>query len=114
MNFCVKCDNLYYMKVTEEGSLIYYCRNCGNEEKNVITTNLCISSYEENKQKTNKLNEYTKYDPSLPHVYNIKCPKEDCPSNKKDAKSDVIYIRSDDVQMKYIYLCVFCESSWKP
>jgi aspartate carbamoyltransferase regulatory subunit len=47
-------------------------------------------------------------------VYNIKCPKEDCPSNKKDAPSDVIYMRVDDVQMKYIYLCVFCESSWKP
>jgi DNA-directed RNA polymerase subunit M/transcription elongation factor TFIIS len=114
MNFCVKCDNLYYMKVTDDGKLIYYCRNCGNEETNVITTNLCISSYEENKQKTNKINEYTKYDPSLPHVHNVKCPKEDCPSNKKDSTSDVIYIRVDDVQMRYIYLCVFCESSWKP
>ena len=87
MNFCVKCDNMYYMKIDSEenGKLIYYCRNCGNEDSNISLSNLCVSTYEESDaQKNNKINEYTKFDPTLPHVYNIKCPNDNCDSNKKD------------------------------
>ena len=48
MHFCDKCGNMYYLKVggesDTEGSnkLIYYCRNCGNEENN-IDDNLTVS-----------------------------------------------------------------------
>jgi DNA-directed RNA polymerase subunit M/transcription elongation factor TFIIS len=107
------------MKINEEGddlgTLIYYCRNCGNEEKNINLNNLCISTYEQvSSQKTSKINEFTKYDPTLPHSYNIKCPREDCVSNTKDVQSDVIYIRVDDINMKYMYLCVHCNINWIP
>lgn len=122
MNFCDKCENMYYMKINDDeksdkqGTLIYYCRNCGHEEENVILKNLCISKYEDNGSlKTNKINEYTKYDPTLPHSHTIKCPNERCLSNEKDgAMSDVIYMRIDDVNMKYMYLCVYCNTNWMP
>jgi DNA-directed RNA polymerase subunit M/transcription elongation factor TFIIS len=34
MKFCYKCDNMYYIKIsdTKDDSLSYYCRVCGNEE----------------------------------------------------------------------------------
>ena len=117
MNFCVKCDNMYYMKIDSEenGKLIYYCRNCGNEDSNISLSNLCVSTYEDSvSQKNNKINEYTKFDPTLPHVYNIKCLNDNCDSNKKDKPADVIYIRVDDKNMKYMYLCVNCDTSWTP
>ncbi len=123
MNFCTRCDNMYYMKIDdddnspEKGKLIYYCRNCGHEETNVNIHNLCISRYEDNvTQKTSKINEFTKYDPTLPHSHTIKCPNEKCASNKEvdSASSDVIYIRIDDINMKYMYLCVYCNTNWMP
>lgn len=121
MNFCDKCDNMYYMKISEEpeseGKLIYYCRNCGYEETNVNLKNLCISKYGSDEiKKSNKINEYTKYDPTLPHSHTIKCPNYKCISNdeKGSASPDVIYIRIDDINMKYMYLCVYCNTKWMP
>ena len=37
MHFCKKCDNMYYIKVSDDGSeLIHYCRKCGDEDKTII------------------------------------------------------------------------------
>ena len=32
MNFCIKCDNMYYIRIADDNNnkLIYYCRNCGH------------------------------------------------------------------------------------
>ena len=118
MNFCKVCDNMYYMKIKEDETeaLIYYCKNCGMEEDNLVLTNLCVSRTEEvnSTQKTNKINEYTIHDPTLPHIYTMKCPNDQCEVYSKDKKQDVIYMRVDDVNMKYLYLCTVCETKWAP
>jgi DNA-directed RNA polymerase subunit M/transcription elongation factor TFIIS len=117
MNFCEKCDNLYYLRFSEDKSLFYFCRNCGDEKGDVILEDeLCISSYEEKpKQTFSKINEYTKYDPTLPHSHTIRCPNQECKSNKDNGvNSDVIYLRVDDINMKFMYLCVNCDISWTP
>ena len=57
MNFCKKCDNMYYMKIDNEGggaaatgsNLKYYCRNCGHEDNDLNVENLLVSSYEKKK-----------------------------------------------------------------
>ncbi len=99
MEFCKNCDNMYYMKKNDEKKLIYYCKH---------------SNYEDTVGKVN-INEYTRYDPTLPHVKTIKCPNLECKSNKNsDIEQDVIYIRVDDSNMKYVYLCYHCNSNWKP
>lgn len=117
MDFCKKCDNMYYMKKNEDKKLIYYCKNCNYEEENLIKEkNLKVFTYNNNSYDDIKINEYTRYDPSLPHVNNIKCPNLDCESNKKNSplSSDIIYFRVDDKNMKYLYLCYHCNYSWKP
>ena len=48
MNFCKKCDNMYYMKI--EDTLKYYCSNCGHEDNDINTENLLVSSYEKKLQ----------------------------------------------------------------
>lgn len=121
MHFCNKCDNMYYIKINEENgnNISYYCRNCGDIDDNLINTSKCILKENITKadQKfSNVINKYTKMDITLPRINYIKCPSENCESNKSDFNikdREVIYLRYDDTNMKYIYLCCHCDFSWK-
>ena len=94
---------MYYLKIQDENgtvsdTLIYYCRNCGHEDTTLSTTNICVSDIQlrtSEKKYTHIVNEYTKYDPTLPRINTIKCPNQDCASNhygggagKKTAKAE--------------------------
>lgn len=120
MEFCKKCDNMYYMKAKKNATkdLVYYCKYCGFEDDDLINTqNLKVLKYtKENKNKDIHINEYTKYDPTLPHVHTVKCPNVNCVSNDegKSIQQDVIYLRYDDKGMKYMYLCTHCDFNWVP
>lgn len=198
---------MYYLKISDEDgnigdTLIYYCRNCGHEDTSLSTTNICVSDMQllsSEKKYTHIVNEYTKYDPTLPRINTIKCPNQECSSNgfaggvgksataeekaskaamkaaekaskaaekaaskaaekaskaaskkgqtkktglsqvleeqaqaemeatiaAEDAEQaqvetasgennrEVIYIRYDDTNMKYVYLCVHCDTTWR-
>jgi DNA-directed RNA polymerase subunit M/transcription elongation factor TFIIS len=200
---------MYYLKISDEDgnigdTLIYYCRNCGHEDKTLSTSNICVSDMQlrtSEKKYTHIVNEYTKFDPTLPRINTIKCPNQECSSNgfaggagktaeakaeaaaskaaekankaaskaeekamkatlkaskaaaskkgqtKKTGLSqvleeqaeeeeaqveqaqaelqeqqveasgennrEVIYIRYDDTNMKYVYLCVHCDTTWR-
>jgi DNA-directed RNA polymerase subunit M/transcription elongation factor TFIIS len=111
---------MYYIKIDDEdeSKFNYYCRNCGNEEES-LSSNVVVSRTEfkkENKNYSSFVNEYTKYDPTLPRLKIVECPNTDCPGREKLERSDdenVIYIRYDDTNMKYIYLCPICDYVWK-
>lgn len=190
MKFCTECHNMYYLKVRDDdgetvsNTLIYYCRNCGHEENTNQEGSICVSDIElkrSEKKYTHAVNEYTRYDPTLPRINTIKCPNQECVSNQlgggggsssgsKSSKSksksissmkdinksvnnanksaadalesaekaqqiadelaqeaqeahntidnnnsnrEVIYIRYDDINMKYVYVCVNCNTTWK-
>lgn len=121
MHFCNECNNMYYIRVSgDDGKkLIYYCRNCGHEDDLVSSENICVSktNFKRSEQKYNHLiNEYTKLDPTLPRINTIKCPNGDCISNNaKDIenKREVIFLRYDDTNMLYVYLCAKCDTVWK-
>ena len=129
MHFCKNCGNMLYLKISKEGeeTLIHYCRKCGNNEENIANESsevICVSkTHIKKKQQTYKniINEYTKLDPTLPRIRNIKCPNNDCISNlkeestesKESTENEIIYLRYDDENMKYIYLCTACNNSWK-
>lgn len=89
MQFCSECHNMYYLKITDEDgnigdTLIYYCRNCGHEDTTLNTTNICVSDMQlltSEKKYTHIVNEYTKFDPTLPRINTIKCPNQECSSN---------------------------------
>jgi aspartate carbamoyltransferase regulatory subunit len=59
------------------------------------------------------INKYTKLDPTLPRVSNILCPNAECVTNTDDEAREIIYIRYDDINMKYVYLCSSCDIVWK-
>jgi DNA-directed RNA polymerase subunit M/transcription elongation factor TFIIS len=126
MHFCPECGNMYYLKLLSEDQdkLIYYCRNCGNEDKSLSENlnNLYVSKSETNTTMNYKniINKYTKLDPTLPRIHNIDCPNPNCECNqtseekKGDNKKDkeILYIRYDDTNMKFVYLCAICDKVW--
>jgi len=118
MHFCEKCNNMYYIRISseEEDKLIYYCRNCGHEDNNLTKNNICVSKtqFKKNEQKYNHIiNQYTKLDPTLPRINTIKCPNSECVCNADGSDREVIYIRYDDTNKLYIYLCAKCDTVWK-
>jgi len=120
MEFCTNCDNMYYISIDSEDSnkLLYYCRYCGNTDPMTTKEGLCVlkTEIEKGEQKFNHIiNPYTKLDPTLPRIKNIKCPNGACLTNEGDSKkeTDIIYMRYDDNNMKYLYLCTDCDMVWK-
>lgn len=168
MHFCVNCSNMYYIRLSEEdpNSIVYYCRNCGHENKNITLDSVTISrtNFKSSKQKYNSIiNKYTKMDPTLPRINTIKCPNQACKSNEgheqmhpetprsraraegskskasisaeaaavvpsvagvdvsveeqgggagEQTEREIIYLRYDDVNMNFVYLCPVCDSVW--
>ena len=120
MQFCDTCDNMYYIKLEGEdcNKVIYYCRNCGNTSGDFINTSKCIlkENIIKNDTKYNiKINKYTKLDNTLPRINYIKCPNIECNSNSQDfdiANREILYIRYDNTNMKYMYLCSHCDFTW--
>jgi hypothetical protein len=114
---------MYYIKLTDdENELIYYCRNCGNVDNSPTENSLVISSANfknEDAFISSFINSYTKHDPTLPRTNLLKCPNNDCISNGKKDKdegekgSEIICIRYDATELKYIYLCSYCDTVWK-
>lgn len=118
MHFCSVCNNMYYLRIDEKNpnKLDYYCRNCGHEDKLLAHDNMCISKtfIKKNDQSFNHIiNEYTKLDPTLPRVNTILCPNSECETNTNKVKREIIYIRYDDTNMKYVYLCSECSTIWQ-
>ena len=119
MEFCKQCKNMYYIKLKSEednNKLTYYCRNCGFEYDNIQQSNICVSKtkFKKKTQSFNHIiNEYTKLGPTIPRVYNMECPNADCKTNKDNASKEVLYIRYDDENMKYVYMCCICDFIWK-
>lgn len=118
MNFCSECQNMYYISISENNTnkLVYYCRNCGHEDTNIGVDNVVVSKTQLKKSEqefSHIINKYTKLDPTLPRINNILCPNTDCSTNTKEEPREIIYIRYDDINMKYIYLCSSCDTIWK-
>uniref|UniRef100_A0A6C0E313 DNA-directed RNA polymerase M/15kDa subunit domain-containing protein n=1 Tax=viral metagenome TaxID=1070528 RepID=A0A6C0E313_9ZZZZ len=117
MHFCSQCDNMYYIRISAENSnqLVYYCRNCGHEDTMLTVDNLTITSSSVNTTDTKitHINKYTKMDPTLPRIKDILCPNAECETNVKHTEREIICIRYDDINMKYIYLCSTCDTVWK-
>jgi DNA-directed RNA polymerase subunit M/transcription elongation factor TFIIS len=119
MHFCTNCSNMYYIRLSEEdpNSIVYYCRNCGHENKNISLDSVTISktNFKHNKQKYNSIiNKYTKMDPTLPRINTMKCPNQSCNSNEsnKEKEREIIYLRYDDVNMNFVYMCSTCDTVW--
>ena len=115
-NFCDDCDNVMYVYLDKEEeipNLYLYCKACLNKKPydgNLLYNNdhnIDVSESINN-------NKYINYDITLPHIKsdNIKCPNEQCKSITDNLQSDIIYMKYDKNNMKYIYTCNYCSQKW--
>jgi DNA-directed RNA polymerase subunit M/transcription elongation factor TFIIS len=109
---------MYYIRINNDdpNKLVYYCRKCGNEDKLLAIENVCVSKTQVKKSEqtfSHIVNKYTKLDPTLPRINNVLCPNTECITNTENKPREIIYIRYDDANMKYIYLCSDCDTIWK-
>ena len=116
MRFCDHCNNFLYVDLDPENNLLYYCKNCSHKiiEKK---ENGSICVIQDNKvdditRYSQFLNKNIKHDPTLPRVNNIKCTNPNCTKKEAD-NNEIIYVKYDFVNMKYMYLCCYCDHFWK-
>lgn len=135
MNFCPQCRNMYYTKLDED-ELKYYCRNCGHTDDKMDASRICEVFHTQLKRSetySHVVNEFTKFDPTLPRVLNMQCPACTTTTNgspitsassmtsaslegegsSQALKREIICVRYDDKFMKYVYICTQCNTSWK-
>ena len=109
--FCSVCGNKNYHKIIND-ELSLYCHVCSNVEPQ-INNLYCVleTNFKKQTQNNSMTNKYTKFDPTLPHIY-IKCPNNDCKTNGTKKVTDAIYLRYDNANMKYMYICTECDVEW--
>lgn len=121
MDFCDVCHNMLYVQVQSEESrptLVHACRNCGfkTSELGQKSESLSVADYSTNDKDDaifkQFITPYIKFDPTLPRVDNIQCPSDACKKRGGD-RPEVIYIKVDYENMKYIYYCCKCEHFWR-
>jgi len=109
----------------QQKQLVYNCEYCGKvedatENKRVVVSNVQLKKT--GQEFSHVINKYTKYDPTLPRIDNILCPNADCKTNRggsgnggegEKVPREIIYIRYDNVRMKYVYMCTTCDTVWK-
>ena len=118
MHFCTQCQNMYYISIdpNDSNKLVYYCRNCGNKDSSLSVENVTVTKVQLKKSEqefSHFINKYSKLDPTLPRVTKILCPNPECLTNTEDKPREIIYIRYDNTNMKYVYLCSTCDTVWK-
>ena len=121
MHFCKNCKNMHYIKIEDENcdEIKYYCRNCGLIDDETTILDKCILKEHITKHSTTintTINKYTKFDMTLPRINYIKCPNEQCTSNNHEFDTnnrEIIYLRYNNTDMQYMYLCSHCDFNWK-
>jgi DNA-directed RNA polymerase subunit M/transcription elongation factor TFIIS len=136
MNFCPKCENYLYL---EQGSqevdlptgkkqkqyfLNRRCRTCGYVEVDHQGGLVNETIVQERASEGYKilLNEFTRQDPTLPHVTTLPCPNTKgnpekglpiCQTYTEGRPRDVIIIKYDAQNMKFLYICNVCGEQWR-
>jgi DNA-directed RNA polymerase subunit M/transcription elongation factor TFIIS len=115
MKFCPICRYYLYLTNADSAYCIRQCKNCGykeNEVKGGLVSEMLVKERSSEGYKI-LLNEFTRQDPTLPHLKTMKCPRNDCSSNGGGAEKDVIYIKYDPENLKYLYICNVCGEQWR-
>jgi DNA-directed RNA polymerase subunit M/transcription elongation factor TFIIS len=113
MKFCPTCENLFYLTIEDE-TVQYTCKKCGTIEdiqEDCTISNIFCNQQRQNVQ--NSVNQYTKLDPTLPRINFLKCPNDNCVNHEDREDREIIYVRYDNVQLKYIYICPKCDTVWE-
>lgn len=121
MQFCPDCEYMLYIQsrpvddTEDEYVTQHICKNCGFS-KDIGELSLLVSdtntAYDTNIKLAPYLQDNIVHDPTIPHVNDIECPFKEC-TKPTAAENDVMYMKYDYSNMKYVYKCCYCKKSWK-
>ena len=135
MNFCPECETYLTTQILNNDNtnkiLSYKCNNCSYSKVVDIGKEpeyKCVyqQNYNQKKIKIDQKNiQFLSKDATLPHVNNIPCPNQQCPTNKENDKSeilavenekininDIVYIKLNESDLTYLYQCCKCKHTW--
>jgi DNA-directed RNA polymerase subunit M/transcription elongation factor TFIIS len=142
MKFCDVCDNMMYIRIQAQGEdgatgttadgagsssavvdgaqrppvLMYACKSCGNRVRAAETdskSRILHTNYSDDHTSYKKYaTPHIRHDPTLPRVNNIPCPSATC-SRPENAPAEVIYVKYDSANLRFMYNCCHCGVFWK-
>lgn len=112
IRFCPTCRYYLFLQASTN-TLQRLCRNCGYTETDEKGGLVMEQSSETSEGYKILVNEFTRYDVRLPHIVKtLRCPEPVCKSNQGTAESDILYIKYDPANLKYLYICTSCGFQW--
>ena len=116
IRFCTVCDNYLYLQVEgDTQTLQRICRNCGykdTEEQGGLVSEMHIE--QRAAEGYTLINEFTLKDKRLPHLHNtMRCINDKCPTSLPGKDSDIVYIKYDTENLRFIYMCYICQTTWR-
>lgn len=114
LEFCPVCENYLYLDAGSEEALVKSCKTCGfkkTSDKGSLISETIIQAQSTEEYKY-VVNEFTKEDPRLPHYKNLTCPNGAC-ATKSGKPNDVIVIKYDQKNLRFVYICNVCNAEWK-
>jgi hypothetical protein len=118
LHFCQRCQNMTTLYVNEDKDLIHYCKACEETETYQSDGCPCVYSIGQGEIDVSHVlnrNKYITHDITLPKIRdnpNVRCMRADCPTNQDHTPSSITYLKYDFENMKYMYICDECGSSW--
>lgn len=115
VEFCEKCENMLYLHIDHETNGVFMqCKACGCKKSVENKTIKINNNTNINVDKSDVINTnpFITHDITLPSIkdnQNIKCQNEECDAEQINIK----YIKYDDENMKYLYICTNCGCKWK-
>jgi hypothetical protein len=120
INFCNGCENVLTIYADKAQKLYLGCKICNERVDYDMEETIggkCVYRNEFNKDYSEIItNKYINFDNTLPIIEgndNIKCHNEKCISIIENKPCNLTYIKYNEKDLKYKYLCKFCGFEWK-
>lgn len=96
--------------------LRFYCKNCGNSvdaQASDARGKVLDTDFKDNQAAYSQYaSPFIEHDRTLPRVSNIPCALPGC-TRPGDAPNEVIYVKYDATNLRFLYYCVHCKRFWK-
>lgn len=115
MRFCSACGNMLFVNERDNGDFFFKCVKCNAiDETDVDSKSLVVSRTEYLRAQSGLQTLATPFvhdDPTIPHISSVACPSAEC-TKPPDSRNDVLYIKRDVNDMRFVYSCAHCRHSW--
>ncbi len=110
MKFCPECQNKLYPS-EENDKLFNLCLKCDFREEYQESL-IHKKNYKGNVVQNANMNQFSRYDVSLPRTSKKTCPNTACESHSNSEKQEAVFVM-DPLTLKMAYMCTCCGTEWK-